>query len=72
MAADKFFLKSKTIIGVIVSILPALLPELGISFSVEDGQLINNSVDAVIQGIGAVLAVYGRFVAADGVSLTGN
>jgi uncharacterized membrane protein (DUF441 family) len=60
---DKFFLKSKTIIGIIVSILPALLPQVGVSFSEADGQLINTTVDQVIQGIGAVLAFYGRFAA---------
>ncbi len=60
---DKFFLKSKTIIGIVVSILPTLLPELGVSFTAEDGALINQSVDSVIQGAGAVLAVWGRFMA---------
>ncbi len=60
---DRFFLKSKTIIGIIVSILPALLPQLGLSFSAEDGALINTSVDQVIQAFGALIAVYGRFAA---------
>jgi len=59
----KFFLKSKTIIGVIVGILPSILPQLGVSFSVEDGQLINDFVDLTIEVVGAALAIYGRFVA---------
>lgn len=65
---NKFFLKSKTIIGVLLSIAPTLLPALGLSFSVEDGQMISAGVDAIIQAVGAVLAVYGRF-AAGGVKL---
>ena len=68
---NKFFLKSKTIIGVIVSILPVLLPELGVSFSAEDGQLINRFVDLVVQTAGAGMAVYGRFDAG-GVTLRPN
>ena len=60
---DKFFLKSKTIIGLILSVLPALLPALGISFGADDVDLVNSTVDALIQGFGAIMAVYGRFKA---------
>ena len=66
----KFFLKSKTIIGIIVSILPALLPQIGLSFSAEDGALINSTVDIIIQAAGAILATYGRF-AAGGIKVIG-
>ena len=66
---DKFFLKSKTILGLILSVLPALLPALGISFGADDVALVNSTVDALIQGIGALVAVYGRF-AAGGVQLS--
>lgn len=65
---NKFFLKSKTIIGVILSVLPALLPALGISFSADDAQMVSSNIDAVIQAVGAALALYGRF-AAGGVKL---
>lgn len=65
---NKFFLKSKTIIGAIVSILPVLLPQIGISFSPEDGAMINDTVDKIIHAAGAVLAIYGRFDAG-GVSI---
>lgn len=67
----KYFLKSKTIIGVIMSVLPALLPALGITFGADDISLINSAVDAVIQSAGALLAVYGRF-AAGGVTVKPN
>ena len=67
---NKYFLKSKTILGVILSVLPALLPALGISFSAEDNLLISNAVDAIIQSAGALLAVYGRFVVKDKIKVS--
>ncbi len=66
----KWFLKSKTIWGVVISILPALLPVLGLSFSADDTVLISNSGDAIIQAIGAVIAIYGRFVATGPATIT--
>ena len=57
---DKFFLKSKTILGVILTILPTLLPWFGISFGPDDTQLVNEAFDSTITAVGAVLAVYGR------------
>lgn len=68
----KFFLKSKTIIGIIVSILPALLPQFGVHFTADDGALINHVADLTVQLAGAVLAGYGRVVAKDSLSLTGR
>ncbi len=65
---DKFFLKSKTVIGLIISVLPALLPALGLSFSADDGQLVSGSFDSIMQGVGGVVALYGRF-AAGGISV---
>jgi hypothetical protein len=58
---DKFFLKSKTIIGIVVSILPALAIQFGLSFSVDDAAMINTTVDQLIQAAGALIAVWGRF-----------
>ena len=60
---DKFFLKSKTIIGVIMSVLPALAVAFGFTFSADDAAMVNSTVDALIQAGGALLAVYGRFKA---------
>ena len=59
----KWFLKSKTIIGVVISIIPALLPALGVHFTADDASFVSTNVDHIIQGVGAVLAIYGRFVA---------
>lgn len=59
----KFFLLSKTIIGIIVAALPVLLPQLGISFTAEDGIFITEAWDGIVQAAGLVLAAYGRFKA---------
>lgn len=66
----KFFLKSKTILGVIISTLPTLLPIAGVSFSPEDGQLLMGGLDYIVQAAGALMAIYGRFTATDKVTLT--
>jgi hypothetical protein len=58
MQAEKFFLKSKTIWGVIVMALPALLPLAGVGS--ETGTLITATGDGLIQAAGAALAIYGR------------
>lgn len=58
---DKFFLKSKTIIGILITFLVAFLPQVGISFSAEQGQFIAGNVDIVIQALSTLWGVYGRF-----------
>ena len=63
MKAQKFFLKSKTIWGVIVMAMPALLPVFGVTLGADDTALITQAGDQVMAAIGAVLAVYGRFQA---------
>lgn len=67
--ASKLFIQSRTIIGIIVSVLPALLPVVGVSFSPEDGAFLSTNVDLIFQGIGAILAIYGRFVAEKKITL---
>ena len=66
---NKWFVKSKTLIGIVISVLPTILPALGISFGADDLQLVNGFVDASIQLIGASLAIYGRWVATQPVSV---
>jgi hypothetical protein len=58
---NKFFLKSKTIWGVIVAVTPILVPALSV---VE----LNNLAQAFMSLAGAALAVYGRIKAKDGLS----
>ena len=63
MKAEKFFLKSKTIWGIIVMIIPSLGPLLGISFGADEAALITQTGDSVISAFGALLATWGRFAA---------
>jgi len=57
------FAKSKTILGIMVTFLVALLPQFGITFTGEDGALITQAWDAVVQAITLSVAFYGRVVA---------
>jgi hypothetical protein len=66
---EKWFLKSKTILGVLVAILPTLLPVFGLSFGENEQALFSEFVDAVIVAVGAVLAWIGRNNAAGTVTL---
>ena len=55
---NKFFLKSKTIIGVLI----ILLGTFGINIPVSNEEL-SNVFDLIQQLIGAILVIYGRFTA---------
>jgi len=57
---SKFFLKSKTVLGVLISIAPTVLPLVGIDFNPDDATMFTSTADLVIQAVGAVLALYGR------------
>ena len=61
--AEKFFLKSKTIWGVVVMAMPALLPVFGVTLGATETALITETGDKVMTAIGALIAVYGRFKA---------
>lgn len=65
---NKYYLKSKTIWGIIVMILPVLLPLLGVSLGADDTALITDAGDKVMIAIGAVLATYGRIKATEDLS----
>jgi len=65
---EKFFLKSKTILGVILAALPTILPIVGVSWGANDGQLVSDGWDAAIQLAGAITAIIGRFKASDKIS----
>lgn len=63
----KHWLKSKTIWGVIVCVLPTLAPLVGLGN--DDLTMISHVGDSVIQAVGALLAVYGRVKAEDKLSV---
>jgi hypothetical protein len=65
----KIFLASKTIWGVVIMALPALLPLAGISFGVDDTAVVNEMADKIFQSVGAVIAVYGRWSATTKLSI---
>jgi hypothetical protein len=60
---QKFFLKSKTVWGVIVMALPTLLPVLGVNLGQDETALITSTGDQFVTAIGGLLAIYGRFKA---------
>ena len=60
---EKHLLKSKTIVGALLTILPVVLPLLGINFSAEDYALFGETADKAIQLFGGLMAVWGRVVA---------
>ena len=66
----KWFLQSKTVIGILIPVIIQVLPLVGISLSADDTALINSTVDQLIQLAGLALALYGRFVATDKLTVT--
>jgi len=69
MYPSKWFLKSKTIIGIILAMLPALAVQLGLNFTEDDSVMISGLVDLIVQIAGSGFAIYGRFVAEDKISI---
>ena len=65
----KIFLASKTIWGVIIMALPALLPLAGVSFGVDDTTVVNDAADKVFQAAGALIAIWGRWSASTKLSI---
>jgi hypothetical protein len=59
---NKFILKSKTVIGALIALLPAISVLTGVTFTEDDTVMINQTADAIIQVIGGVFAIYGRVV----------
>lgn len=65
---NKFILKSKTILGAILTFAIATLPQFGVSFTGEDAALISTGIDQLAILATTALTVYGRFVAKTTVS----
>lgn len=60
---EKAFLKSKTILSLILSTLVLWAPEVGLDFSEEDAGFIMDNVHELVASALAVVAGWGRFVA---------
>lgn len=63
--SSKFFLKSKTVIGALIMAAPEVLPVLGATLGISDADadLINGTLDAVIQLVGFITLIIGRLKA---------
>ena len=72
MDADKFFLKSRTILAMIVVLFVQLAPELGLSFGDVDGAMITDLWDTLLSSAAAIIGVYGRFKAKSNLTLLGS
>ena len=71
---NKFFLRSKTVIGALIAGLPAVLDAFGVTIP-ELGDLGNSVMswlDASNEIVGMAIAIYGRFQATDPVTLIPN
>lgn len=66
----KYFLKSKTLLGILIPVLIQIAPMVGITLTDSDTQLINQSVDQLLQLASLAFAVWGRFVAKEPLTLT--
>lgn len=58
---DKFILKSKTVQGGIITLLPVLLPMLGLSWGADETELLGSTLDTIIQAVGALWIAYARW-----------
>lgn len=69
MEDNKWFLKSKTLWGVIIMALPGLLQVFGVSLTADEHAALGQMGDKVLEALGAALAIYGRFVAGGSLTL---
>ena len=59
----KSFIKSKTIWGAVIAVAPPVANLLGYTITGADVAQVTTSIDAIVTGAGALLAVYGRVTA---------
>ncbi len=65
----KFFLKSKTILGVLIMVTTNLGPLVGLSFGADDAAMVTADIDAILTALGGLLATYGRVKAKSSLSI---
>lgn len=65
----KWFLKSKTIIGLLITVLPTMAELFGLTLIPGDVNFISAEMDKAIMGMGAVLVVIGRFKSTTSIKL---
>lgn len=64
---NKYVLKSKTVVGILVIIAPTLATLFGFTLTADNSAMISNSADSIIQLLGAALGIYGRVKAKGGI-----
>lgn len=65
MAPDKspkWFLRSKSIWAAIVVVLPIIAPMFGINVTQDDASFVNEHVDKIISGVGALVMFFDRLL----------
>lgn len=67
---NKFILKSKTVLGALLTFAIALLPQFGVSFTGEDAALISTGIDQLAILATTVFTVYSRVVAKTTLTVT--
>ena len=60
---DKFIGRSRTVFFAALAAMPTILPQLGISFGVDDQKLISGAGDAIFTALSSLSACYFRYVA---------
>lgn len=70
ITASKYILKSKTVVGVLIASVPAVLALFGKTLNVDDVTALGTAIqgvlghlDGIVQLGGSLLAIYGRFTA---------
>lgn len=67
--ASKFFLQSKTILGLALTAFVTFAPYLGLSFGQDDANLVSANIDKIIEAVGILLATWGRVTASGPLAL---
>jgi uncharacterized membrane protein YqjE len=69
MSGSKPVYTSKTVGGIILMVVPVLLSLFGVEFTGEDTQALQLLIDTVTPLVGAAVALYGRMVAKDNLTV---
>ena len=68
MIDEKFILKSKTVWGIIITVLPQLALLFGVDFTADDAKELNDLALELVSVGGLILTAVGRFTAKNGLT----
>lgn len=69
MTRDKFLAKSKTVQGIVVMLIPAVMTLLDLNWTDDDTAQLNDTINAALAAVGGAWALYGRKKARGGITL---